>query len=146
MNLPATWLAGRKVRLRPIETDDRTVLRRFGLPVTTAGSAFIIQTREGKDVGVIGFDMRAARASIGLRVLPARWRDGVAADALRVMRAGIFKSLPLIRLEALVPSNDIPALLAFRRAGFKREGVLREVIRVGRQRRDAVVVSAVNAP
>jgi hypothetical protein len=140
--LPATWLVGRKVRLRPLETQDVPRLRRFGLAVDAKATPFIVQTHAGDDVGALGFLIDGPQAAISVAFADRRSLiDGYAADALRVMCSGAFRSLPLVRIEALVPAEDDACLSAYRRAGFKREGVLRGATRVRGRYQDATVLS-----
>lgn len=144
-DLPATWLVGKLVRLRPIEAADVRLVRRFGLPVAPTGIVFIVQTTAGRDIGTIGIDVHGSRASIGAKLPAARWVDGCAAQALRLLLRGAMRVLPLIRVEAMVLADDAIRLRAFRAAGLSREGVLRSVIKRGSGFRDAVMLSAIHA-
>lgn len=124
--LPATWLIGRKVRLRPLEARDVPRLRRYRLAVDPKATAFIVQTAAGRDIGALGLTIDGPHAGITIAFEShRRYRDGCAAEALRVMSDGVFRSLPLVRIEALVRAGDQAALAAHRRARFRREGVLR---------------------
>src|SRR4030081_3185045 len=64
--LPATWLVGRKVRLRPLETQDVPRLVRFGLAVDAKATPFIVQTHAGDDIGVLGFLIDGPQAAISV--------------------------------------------------------------------------------
>jgi len=141
---PATWLAGKKTRLRPLEPHDVPQFRRYKLSVDPKAIGFIIQTIAGKDIGALALAIEGPQAAIAIAVADRRrFRDGSAADALRVMWSGAFRSLPLVRIEALVLADDDAALEAYRRAGFKREGVLRAAARERRSYKDAAVLSVV---
>ena len=141
--LPVTWLAGKRVRLRPLETEDVPLLRRFGLPLGSRGTIFIVQTTKGRDIGTLGFAIRGRQAAIGLNMdSKRRWTDGSAAEALRLMREGAFLSQPLVRMESLVRVDQPVVLAAFRRAGFKKEGVLRSALSLRQIFKDASIVSA----
>ena len=143
--LPATWLVGKRTRLRPLEIDDVPLLGRFGLPLHTRGSIYIVQTLAGRDIGTLGFVLRGRSAAIGLNLeSPRHWSDGSAADALRTMRLGVRKSQPIVRLEALVRSDRRSAVAAFAGAGFQREGLLRLALPVGKKFKDAVIMSAIS--
>jgi RimJ/RimL family protein N-acetyltransferase len=60
------------------------------------------------------------------------------------MRLGAFRSYPIVRIEALVRVDELVVLAAFRRAGFKKEGVMRGVIASRRTFKDASIVSALS--
>jgi RimJ/RimL family protein N-acetyltransferase len=142
--LPATWLVGKRVRLRPIEAADVRFVRRVGLPVAPSGIVLIVQTMAGRDIGTVGIDVHGSRGSIGAKLSAARWADGCAAEALRLLMRGAMRALPLIRVDAMVLADDGLRLRAFRAAGLSREGVLRSVIKRGGGFRDAVMLSAIN--
>ena len=143
--LPTTWLVGKKTRLRPLETADVPLLARFGLPLHSRGVVFIVQTLAGRDIGALGFLLRGRHAAVGLN-LPSKkaWSDGTAADALRTIRDGVYRASPIVRLEALVPVDRKPMLAAYRRAGFVREGVLRDALAVRDAFKDAAILSVID--
>ena len=142
--LPATWLVGRKTRLRPLETADVPMLKRFGLSVDPAASGFIVQTLDGADIGAVGLLIEGPHASVTVAFDHAtRFSDGSARDALQVMCTGAFRSAPLERLEALVEARNAAAVRAYQRAGFKREGLLRQGLRTHAGYRDAIVLSII---
>jgi RimJ/RimL family protein N-acetyltransferase len=143
--LPVTWLKGKKTRLRPVETEDVPLLSRFGLPLGRRGTVFIVQTSAGRDIGTLGYSLRGRHAMVGLHLDSKKWwSDGTATDALRVFRRGVLLSQPLVRMEALVEVDDDVAVSAYRRAGFVKEGVLRQVLRRAHSFEDATILSAVS--
>ena len=140
--LPATWLVGSKTRLRALEPVDVPLLRRCRVAVDPEARGFIVQTIDGVDVGVLTLLVSGPHAAIAIGFLDdARFKDGSAADALRVMSAGVMRSMPIERVEALVPARLTQAVEAHRAAGFTEEGVLREVLAAGDEREDAVILS-----
>jgi RimJ/RimL family protein N-acetyltransferase len=141
---PATWLAGKKTRLRPLEAQDVPQFRRYKLAIDPKAIGFIVQTHAGRDIGALALSIEGPQAAIAIAVADRRHlSDGLASDALRVMWSGAFRSLPLARIESLVLADDPALLSAYRRAGFKREGVLRSVARVRRAYKDTAVMSVV---
>lgn len=138
----ATWLVGRKTRIRPLETVDAPLLKRFGLVIQPQATAYIIQTVRGRDIGAMTLLVNGPQAALALAFADrTRFTDGSAADALRVMAVGAMRYLPLERIEALVLASHQAVVHAYQRAGFKREGTLREVVRQGDTYRDAVMLS-----
>ena len=143
-SLPATWLVGKKTRLRPLEAEDVPMLRRFGLTVDPAATGFIIQTLGGVDIGALGLLTLGPHASVAVAFEDEQhYASGAATDALRVICDGAFRSAPFVRVEALVDAADQAAVRAYRRAGFEREGLLRQALRVRAKFRDAVMLSVV---
>jgi len=141
-HLPSTWLVGTKTRIRPLEIRDVPLLKRFRLIVEPQATAYIIQTRFGRDIGALGFLVNGPQAAIVLAFAnQAHYTDGSATDALRVMSAGAMRYLPLERIEAISLASRHAIVHAYQRAGFKREGVLREVIRQRGRYHDAIMLS-----
>ena len=143
--LPVTWLTGRRVRLRPLEPRDVPQFRRYRLAIDPKAIAYIIQTKDGADVGAIGLSIGGPHAALAVAFNDRRRLiDGCAADALRVMSSGAFRSLPLVRIEALVPADDAHLVRAYRSAGFKLEGTLRAVLGARGVYRDAAMLSIIH--
>src|SRR5579872_4793037 len=151
-NLPATWLIGKKVRLRPIEPKDVPMLQRWRdegpalewlnrpLPLSAPSVAdwaarasidpemptFVIQTFQGRDIGTAGLRVHGARAILGIGIYESRfWDSGYGQDAVEVLVDGAFRVLPLQRIELTVFPDNRRALRCYKKAGFSQEGVLR---------------------
>src|ERR1700736_4462963 len=129
-DLPATWMVGKKVRLRPIEPEDVPLLLRWingsaalewlqrRLPLTRRQEqawaatdpqmpTFIIQTLRGADIGVLGLQLEAGRGVFGVAIHePQYWARGFGQDAVEVLVDSAFQVLPLQRIELTVlPEN-----------------------------------------
>lgn len=166
--LPATWLVGKKVRLRPIEPTDVPLLQRWRddgpalewlnrqLP-PSAGAvaewaarasvdpdmpAFILQTRRGRDIGTIGLRVYGARAVLGIGIYDERyWNRGFGQDAVEVLVDGAFRVLPLQRIELTVYPDNRRAIRCYINAGFSHEGVLRKYAYHRGRYRDCILMS-----
>jgi RimJ/RimL family protein N-acetyltransferase len=142
--LPATWLAGRHIRIRAFAPEDGPLVSQFGLPLGRRGSMFVVQTNDGRDIGLLGFFLRGHHVQIGLTLAkPRLWSDGTAAESLRVFQRGIRLAQSVVRIEALVDPRHLAALRAYRSAGFTKEGLLREIVPRRKRFEDAVIVSIV---
>ncbi len=166
--LPATWMLGKKVRLRPIEPEDVPLLHRWinasaalewlqrRLPLTRRAEqawaaraatdpqmpTFIIQTRRGVDIGVSGLQLEGARATLGIAIHePQYWSRGFGQDAVEVLVNGAFRVLPLQRIELLVLPDNLRAIRCYEKAGFVREGLLRNYVYSGGKMHDVVIMS-----
>jgi RimJ/RimL family protein N-acetyltransferase len=169
--LPATWLVGQKVRLRPIEPEDTPLLQRWlnefkardwlnGLfprsrPQEAAWAAqvstdlnrptFIIQTKRGADIGLISLKVSDARAELGISINDDRlWSRGYGEDALRVLVAAAFRVLPLRRIQLFVLPDNLRAIRCYEKAGFAQEGVLRKYFRHQGAARDVIIMSTLH--
>jgi RimJ/RimL family protein N-acetyltransferase len=169
--LPATWLVGKKVRLRPIEPEDVALLQRWRddgpalewlnkqLPLSGAAvaewaaraavdpdmPAFIIQTLAGRDIGTAGLRTYGARAILGIGIYSRRfWNRGFGQDAVTVLVDGAFRVLPLQRIELTVLPDNARAIGCFKSAGFTQEGVLRQYAYVRGKYTDCVLMSVLH--
>ena len=142
VELAPTWLVGKKTRLRALEAEDVPLLKRCRLAIDPAARGFVVQTLDGLDIGVLGVLVSGPHVAVAVGFVDdVRYADGCAADALRVICSGLPRALPVVRIEALVLARAARSIEAHRRAGFEREGVLREALLDGSVYRDAVVMS-----
>ncbi len=80
--------------------------------------------------------IRNKRVAIGYIVDPAHWRQGVATEAVSAMIRFCFQDLGLHRLQAFIHPDNAPSLKLIEKLGFRREGLLRENLRVSDEWRD----------
>jgi ribosomal-protein-alanine N-acetyltransferase len=80
--------------------------------------------------------IRSKRAAIGYIVDPAHRRQGVATEAVSAMIRFCFQDLGLHRLQAFIHPDNAPSLKLIEKLGFRREGLLRENLRVSDEWRD----------
>lgn len=107
------------------------------------GWSLAIAEGDGPALGQIGlWPQRQGRASIGYWVLPGARGRGLASTALRaITRFGLSQ---FARLELYVePWNEVSWRTA-EKAGFRREGLLRQYQEVGGERRDMFMYSLLN--
>ncbi len=135
-------------RLLAAWSDEETV-RYFGTgPLHTRGEAleelqiFRVQassgdgirwilTQQGQDeyigdIGFFDFAPEHARAEIGFLLARELWGRGLMGEALDAALGYGFRVKCLHRVEALVDPRNEPCLRLLQRAGFEREGTLRE--------------------
>lgn len=80
--------------------------------------------------------IRSRRASIGYIIDPACQGRGIATEAVTAMLDFCFAELGLHRLEAFIHPDNQRSLRLIERLGFRREGLLRDHLRVGDEWRD----------
>ena len=80
-----------------------------------------------------------ARAMIGYALAPALWGQGLASEMLRLALAFAFKALDLNRIEADIDPLNLASCALVERAGFEREGFLRERWCVGGKVSDSAI-------
>jgi ribosomal-protein-alanine N-acetyltransferase len=83
--------------------------------------------------------IRNKRAAIGYLVHPARWREGLATEAVSAMLDFCFDRMGLHRVEAFIQPENAASLRLVEKLGFRREGLLRDHLRVGDVWRDELV-------
>jgi ribosomal-protein-alanine N-acetyltransferase len=75
--------------------------------------------------------IRSKRVSIGYIINPARQRQGLATEAVSAMLDFCFGELRLHRVQAFIHPDNAASLRVVEKLGFRREGLLRDNLRVG---------------
>lgn len=106
---------------------------------------FLIIAPDGRIIGEsvineIDWDLRCANFRIGI-FQPAERGKGIGSWAVECTRDFAFESLQLHRLELNVFSFNPRAERAYRKAGFKREGVRRDAVLDGESYRDDILMA-----
>ena len=83
--------------------------------------------------------IRSKRASIGYMINPALHRQGIATEAVTAMLDFCFVELGLHRLQAFIHPDNHPSVRLVEKFRFRREGLLRDNLRVGEVWRDDVL-------
>jgi [ribosomal protein S5]-alanine N-acetyltransferase len=113
------------------------------------GYPFAIVSAATQDAaGAIGLwprDLKNGRASIGYWIVASQRRQGLATEALRAISAWGLGLDQIHRLELYVEPWNEGSWRTAERAGYQREGVLRDWERVGGQWRDMFMYSLVEA-
>jgi [ribosomal protein S5]-alanine N-acetyltransferase len=86
---------------------------------------------------------RSKRVSIGYVIEPASWRKGFATEAVSAMLDFCFGELGLHRLQAFIHPDNAASLRLIEKLGFRREGLLRDNLRVGEEWRDDVLYALI---
>ena len=105
---------------------EREVLEFYAWVATLQGDEIVIGT-----CSLFGVRRDHARCVIGYSLSPERWGHGYASEMLRLAIDFAFGPLALNRIEADIDPQNIASCRLVERAGFKREGTLRERWRVG---------------
>lgn len=107
----------------------------------------IYERSSGRPIGNAGLhDIHSVNATAEFGIVigePDAWGKGYGTEATRLMLAYGFDVLGLYNIRLNVYSNNLRAIRAYERAGFKRAGVLRGVQRIGRMRCDEIIMDAV---
>lgn len=110
----------------------------------------LIINKANEAVGDIGYRLvrhgggQANRVyEIGLTIAPQHRRRGFGAEAQRVLAAYLFATYPIARVQATTDVANVPEQRALERAGFTREGVLRQAQFRNGSWHDLIMYSAV---
>jgi RimJ/RimL family protein N-acetyltransferase len=86
-------------------------------------------------------DRRHRTAELQIRIGPANARGhGAGTEAVRLLLLHAFQDLDVHRVQLHVLATNLPAIRAYEKAGFRREGVLREAAYIAGRRIDLVVM------
>ena len=80
--------------------------------------------------------IRSKRASVGYLIEPSRHRQGIGSEAVSAMLDFCFGELGLHRAQAFIHPDNSASIALVEKLGFRREGLLRDNLRVGEVWRD----------
>ncbi|MBP0448014.1 GNAT family N-acetyltransferase [Kitasatospora sp. RG8] len=126
----------------PAEYDDAAgrafVERQWAKAGRGSGYPFVIvDAAEQRPVGFVGlWPKEDGRASLGYWTVGSARGRGVAGNGLRAVSRWAFEELRLARLELYIEPWNTGSVRTAERAGFRREGRLRQWRTVGGERRD----------
>jgi len=89
---------------------------------------FVIEV-DGNAVGVIGLEMRddvyLKSPLIGYWISETLWGCGIMTAAIKLLAAYAFQNLDIIRIQAGVLGNNLRSMRTLEKAGFVKEGILK---------------------
>ncbi len=128
----------RPVHAKTIETE--RAVRAF-IDCTPSYYRFWAVADAGTDrcLGLVNYHdghIRSRRVSIGYMIEPSRQRRGLATEAVGAMLDYCFGELALRRAQAFIHPDNAASRALVEKLGFRREGLLRDNLRVGEEWRD----------
>jgi len=91
-----------------------------------------IETAEGVHIGNVGLhriDWRNRNAELGIAIGErSYWNQGYGTDAIRTLLSLAFREMNLHRVFLRVDADNARGIRCYEKAGFRREGVLREAV------------------
>ncbi|MFG3039699.1 GNAT family N-acetyltransferase [Streptomyces sp. NPDC048330] len=116
------------------------VERQWGRAAVGTGYPFVLVAPDGRPVGNAGLWTRPdpGLASVGYWVVASARGRGAALSALRAVAGWALRDLGLTRLELQVEPWNTASVRTAERAGFRREGLLRDGLRIGTGMRDVL--------
>ncbi|MCL1918544.1 MAG: GNAT family N-acetyltransferase [Peptococcaceae bacterium] len=108
---------------------------------------YALLTQEGDLIGTIGFDQhnipaRSARLILGIGD-KACWGQGYGTDALMTFSEYLFDQWNLHRLSLETFSGNLRALRCYEKAGFQREGLLKDAYFIRGRYDDGVILGKI---
>ncbi|WP_203230274.1 GNAT family N-acetyltransferase [Segeticoccus rhizosphaerae] len=119
------------------------MLRGWSRNDAAGSAAFCIETLDCELVGhaaLFGAEAQNRCATFGIFLDPARQGQGLGSDATRLMVRYGFETLGLHRIELSVNALNTRAVAAYEKAGFVREGLLREKLYYAGAFRDQAIM------
>jgi [ribosomal protein S5]-alanine N-acetyltransferase len=89
----------------------------------------IVERKSGERTGAIGFNnyqVKHRRAEIGYWLLPTFWGQGIMGEVLPLVVDFMKREFGIHRIEALIEEANKPSCRAMEKAGFVREGLMRD--------------------
>ncbi len=101
---------------------------------------------EDSQKGIVGladlvrFDPQHQRAEIGIVIMQPHRRQGYAVQALNQLADYALQTIHLHQLYAVIAADNEPAMQLFQKAGYERQGLLRQWLCRGHDFMDAVLM------
>jgi [ribosomal protein S5]-alanine N-acetyltransferase len=97
------------------------------------------------DIGLHNYVRAHARAEVGFKLAQSHWQRGLMTEALGPVLNYGFMTMQLNRIEAVVDPRNVACLSLLKKAGFQREGLLREYEREAQGFVDLVMLSVLKS-
>lgn len=95
-------------------------------------------------LGIINIDLRRYSGELGFGLSPDYWGCGYFHESLLMALRYLFVEINIHRISAKTQSNNMPSIKALKRAGFKKEGVMRDFyLSSNGKRYDAILLSII---
>jgi len=105
---------------------------------------YIIETKDGKAIGSISYrnyDRKNKVVTLGIHIGEKQfWGKGFGTDAIREFIKFLFNSLDINRIELDTFDDNIRAIKAYQKCGFRIEGVLREARLIDGKFHDIIIM------
>jgi ribosomal-protein-alanine N-acetyltransferase len=93
----------------------------------TEGQWFFVEKKDGTKIGFIAhFLARGNLTAIGYALLPNEIRKGYGSEAVQIMVDYLFLSKNIVRIQAETHPQNIASQRVLEKAGFKKEGTIRQ--------------------
>jgi diamine N-acetyltransferase len=104
-----------------------------------------IETTEGMHIGNVGLhqiDWKNRHAELGIAIgEKVYWNQGYGSDAVHTLLKLAFREMNLHRVQLRVDADNGRAIRCYEKAGFQKEGTLREIVFRGGQYANQLVMS-----
>ncbi|MHA2037333.1 MAG: GNAT family N-acetyltransferase [Promethearchaeota archaeon] len=132
--------------LKTLEDSKRLVRKYLKYWDNYAQYNYVIEIRETsiKRIGSVNLwnlNWRHLRAEIGIWIIPSYWNKGFGTKALNLTKNIGFNHLHLNRIEAHVALENENSVNLFLKCDFKKEGFLRQFLKLGDKFQDAIVLA-----
>ena len=89
---------------------------------------FIIEKKDGSEIGQIFYTPRGPHFLIGYRLLLGERNKGYCTESVKIIVDYLFLSKSIVRIQAETNPRNIASQRVLEKAGFKREGLIRRSI------------------
>lgn len=106
---------------------------------------FLIEKKDGNKVGFIShfhvLHVAGKLLEIGYSLVPNERRKGYCSEAVMIMVDYLFLSRDVLRIQATTDVRNLGSQKVLEKAGFKKEGIVRKMLFIGGECRDAYLCS-----
>lgn len=123
------------------QTSLASLAQRYEHTIRAGGNWFFIETKRGAKIGYVAHYLARKQHEIGYAVIPTERGKGYATEAATLIVDYLFLTKNIVRVQADANTDNRASQRVLEKAGFTREGVLRQVYFEQGAWRDAVLYS-----
>jgi RimJ/RimL family protein N-acetyltransferase len=110
----------------PLQQMSRTDLEKKFENLPAEEKTFVIERKDGSEVGGISHYLAGNQWEIGFTMVPTERRKGYCTEAAMIMVDYLFLSRDMVRIQAHTDVRNTASQKVLARAGFTREGIIRK--------------------
>jgi RimJ/RimL family protein N-acetyltransferase len=102
---------------------------------------FLIEKKDGGKIGLVVFELEGGVQEIGYGIIPDERGKGYCTEAVEIAVDYLFLSKPIVRIQAHTNVENIASQKVLEKAGFRKEGTVRQRIFIRKRWKDEFLYS-----
>jgi len=125
----------------PLEQESRAEIEKNYDSAPPEKRKFFVEKKDGTKIGVVNTFPVGGLLEIGFTLIPSERGKGYGTEAVQIMVDYLFLSRDLVRIQAYTDPRNMTSQRVLKKAGFKKEGVVRKSMFIRGEWRDLLLFS-----